>query len=125
MKLFYLFVTAIIVTFGFISLLQFIPFPWFFIALVCMHGGVFLFIFSKKGFKKRGYDVSRFYSLEYKLLALYLPILAAKMMAAFGLFEFSEVLKTSLIAAVTLFSVAVSIINAKKLYNTIKKSETR
>lgn len=123
-KAFYLFVTAIIVTFGFIAFLQFIPFPWFFVALVCMHGGVFLFIISKKRFKIAGFDASRFYSLEYKLLALYLPILAAKLTASFGLFEFNETLKTALIAAVSLFSAAVSIVNAKKLYNKIKKSET-
>ncbi len=122
MKNFHLFISAIAVTFGFIAALQFIPFPWFFAALVCMHGGVFLFIFSKKKFKKNGLDVSRFYSLEYKLLALYLPILTAKLLSALGLFEFDETLKTVLIAIVTAFSVVVSIINAKKLHNEIKKS---
>ena len=123
MKNFYLFISAIAVTFGFIALLQFIPFPWFFVALVCMHGGVFMFIFSKKRFKKSGFDAGRFYSLEYKLLALYLPILAAKLLSSFGLFEFNPTLKTVLIAVVTVFSVIVSIINAKKLYNEIKSSE--
>lgn len=122
MKNFYLFISAVSVTFGFIAALQFIPFPWFFAALVCMHGGVFLFIFSKKRFKKQGLDVSRFYSLEYKLLALYLPILAAKLLSSFRLFEFDSTLKTALIAIVTVFSVIVSIINAKKLYKEIKRS---
>ena len=69
-----------------------------------------------------GIDVSRFYSLEYKLLSLYLPILAAKLLSAFGLFEFNEIPKTALIAVVTVFSVIVSFINAKKLYNEIKRS---
>ena len=122
MKNFYLFISAVAVTFGFIAALQFIPFPWFFAALVCMHGGVFLFIFSKKRFKKQGLDVSRYYSLEYKLLALYLPILAAKLLSAFGLFEFNTTLKTALIAAVTVFSIAVSIFNARKLYKEIKNT---
>lgn len=121
MKNFYLFISAIAVTFGFIALLQFIPFPWFFAALVCMHVGVFLFIFSKKRFKKAGFDVGRYYSVEYKLLALYLPILTAKLLSSFGLFEFNATLKTALIAIVTIFSVIVSIINAKKLYNQIKR----
>lgn len=120
MKNFYIFISAIAVTFGFIALLQFIPFPWFFGALICMHVGVFLFIFSKKRFKADGYDVGRFYSLEYKLLALYLPILAAKLISAFGLFCFDPGLKTVLIAIVTIFSLIISIINAKALYEEIK-----
>ena len=120
MKSFYLFISAIAVTFGFIALLQFIPFPWFFVALVCMHVGVFLFIFSKKQFKKAGYDVGRFYSLEYKLLALYLPILAAKLVSSFGLFYFDPRIKVALIGSVTVFSVIVSVINAKVLYGEIK-----
>jgi hypothetical protein len=87
-----------------------------------MHGGVFLFILSKKKFKAAGIDAARFYSLEYKLLALYLPILAAKLLSSFGLFEFDVTLKTVLIAVVTVFSLAVSTVNAIKLYNAIKKA---
>ncbi|MBQ2862866.1 MAG: hypothetical protein IJE84_01695 [Clostridia bacterium] len=124
MKSFYIFICAVAVTFGFIAMLQFVPFPWFFLALVCMHFGVFLFIFSKKRFVREGYDVSSFYSTEYKLLALYLPILAAKLMSSFGLFYFDSTLKTVLIAIVTVFSVIVSAFNAKKLYNKIKDQES-
>ena len=120
MKNFALFVSAVCVTFGFIALLQIIPFPWFFLALLLMHFGVFLFIFSKKCFKAEGYDVARFYSIEYKLLALYLPILALKLMSSFGILHFDDTLKAVLIIAVTLFSVVVSIHNATKLYKYIK-----
>ena len=123
MKHFYIFIAAQVITFGFIAALQFIPFPWFFAALVCMHVGVFLFILSKKKFKRDGYDVGRFYSLEYKLLALYLPILAAKLLSSFGLFTFDNTLKTALIAAVTILSVIVSAINSIRLYKELKTAD--
>ena len=119
---FKLFIAAQIITFGFIAALQFIPFPWFFIALLCMHGGVFLFIFSKKRFAKLGYDVKKFYSLEYKLLALYLPVLLAKLLSSFGLFTFDPTLKSVLIIAITAFSAVVSAINSTKLYKSIKRT---
>lgn len=119
---FKLFIAAEIVTFGFIAALQFIPFPWFFIALLCMHCGVFLFIFSKKRFTKLGYDVKSFYSLEYKLLALYLPVLLAKLLSSFGLFTFDPTLKSVLIIAITAFSAVMSVINSTKLYKSIKRT---
>ena len=121
MKNFYLFLSAIAVTFGFIAALQFISFPWFFAALLAMHCGVFLFIFSKKRFQKAGYDVKRFYSLEYKLLALYLPILGLKVLSAFEILYFDPTLKAVLILAVTAFSLVVSGYNAKKLYHYLQK----
>lgn len=114
---FYLFIAAIVTTFGLIAALQFTPFPWFFLVLIAMHGGVVLFIVSKKRFQKAGYDVKRFYSLEYKLLALYLPILALKVLSSFGILQFDETIKTVLIFAVTVFSLIVSTVNAKKMYN--------
>ena len=121
MKNFYIFISAVAVTFGFIAMLQFVPFPWFFLALAIMHFGVFLFIYSKKRFIRSGYDVRSFYSLEYKLLALYLPILLAKLLASFGVIPFPSPLKTTLIIVVTLFSAAVSIVNSAKLYKSIKE----
>lgn len=120
MKNFYLFLAAIAVTFGFIAALQFIAFPWFFLALLCMHVGVFLFIFSKKRFQKAGFQVKKFYSLEYKLLALYLPILALKVLSSLEILHFDEMLKTVLILIVTVFSLVVSAVNAKNLYCYLK-----
>ena len=116
MKNYSLFLAAIAVTFGFIAALQFIAFPWFFLALLCMHVGVFLFIFSKKRFQKEGFEVKKFYSLEYKLLALYLPILALKVLSSLEVLHFDPTLKTALILIVTVFSLVVSAVNAVKLY---------
>ena len=46
-----MFIAAIAMTFSLIAMLQFVEIPWFFMVLLAMHGGVFLFIFSKKRFK--------------------------------------------------------------------------
>ena len=121
MKNSYIFISAIAVTFGFIATLQFIGFPWFFAALLAMHFGVFLFIFSKKRFQKAGFEVKKFYSLEYKLLALYLPILALKVLSALDVLHFDPTLKVVLILAVTLFSLVVSAANAVKLHRYLKE----
>ena len=119
-KSFCMFIAAIALTFGFIAMLQFVKAPWFFLVLLAMHGGVFLFIFSKKRFKAQGYVVARFYSLEYKLLALYLPVLALKVLSSLEILRFDGTLKTILILAITLFSLIVSTVNIMKLYKHLK-----
>mgnify|MGYP003306336673 CR=1 FL=1 len=119
-KNFYLFTAAIVLTFGLIATLQFVEVPWFFLVLLAMHGGVFLFIFSKKRFKAQGCDVTRFYSLEYKLLALYLPILALKVLSSLNVLHFDATLKTVLILSVTILSLIVSAGNTAKMYKYLK-----
>lgn len=119
-KNFYLFLAAIGLTFSLIAMLQFVEVPWFFLVLLAMHGGVFLFIFSKKRFKKQGYDVGRFYSLEYKLLALYLPVLGLKVLSSLEVLQFDATLKTVLILGITVFSLIVSAVNAGKLHKYLK-----
>ena len=114
-KNFYMFLAAIAATFTLIATLQFVELPWFFLVLIAMHGGVFLFIFSKKRFIKQGYDVGRFYALEYMLLALYLPVLALKVLSSIGVLHFNDTLKTVLILAITGFSLVVSAVNAIKM----------
>ena len=116
MKHFYLFIAAVVVTFGLIAALQFVEVPWFFLVLLAMHGGVFLFIFSKKRLKAQGYEVARFYSREYVLLALYLPVLALKVLSSLGVLHFDATLKTVLILGITAFSLIVSAVNAVKMH---------
>ena len=115
-----LFVAAVVLTFSLIAMLQFVEIPWFFLVLLAMHCGVFLFIFSKRRFKAQGYDVSRFYSFEYKLLALYLPVLALKILSSMNMVPFDATLKTVLILTITLFSVIASVGNAVKMYRHLK-----
>lgn len=121
-KNFYMFIAAIAMTFSLIAMLQFVEIPWFFMVLLAMHGGVFLFIFSKKRFKAQGYDVARFYSLEYKLLALYLPVLALKVLSSLGVLQFDAMLKTVLILVITIFSLIVSVVNAVKMHKHLKNA---
>ena len=121
MKNFYLFIVAIVLTFSCIAVLQFVEVPVFFLVLLAMHGGVFLFIFSKKRFRTQGYEVGGFYKLEYKLLALYLPILGLKVLSALEILRFDAMLKTGLIFAITVFSMIVSAWNAGKLYRYLKE----
>ena len=119
-KNFYLFIAAIALTFGFIAVLQFVEVPWLFLVLLAMHGGVFLMIFSKKRFKAQGYDIARFYALEYKLLALFLPVLALKVLSSLNILRFDATLKTVLILVITVFSVIASTVNAVKMYKYLK-----
>lgn len=120
MKNYYLFIAAIVLTFGFIAALQFVEVPWFFLVLLAMHGGVFLFIISKKRFMAQGYEIARFYTLEYKLLALYLPVLALKVLSSLNILRFDASLKTVLILAITAFSMIASVVNAVKMHRYLK-----
>lgn len=70
-----LFILAALFTFGFITLLQFAPMPWFFLVLVAMHIGIALFIISKRSFKKFDLEVSQFYKTQYLLLLPYLLVM--------------------------------------------------
>lgn len=70
-----LFALAALFTFGFITLLQFAPMPWFFLVLVAMHGGIALFIISKRMFRSQDITVSRFYRTQYLLLIPYLLVM--------------------------------------------------
>ena len=121
MKSFYLFVLSNLVTFTLIATLQFVEFPWFFLVLAAMHMGVFLFIASKRGFKKQGIDVKREYLTQDILLALYLPILGAKLMSRFGWIVFPETLKMILVLSLTGVSYVVTVFSAVSLYKKIGK----
>ena len=54
-------------------------------------------------------------------MALYLPILALKVLSALDVLHFDPTLKVVLILAVTLFSLAVSAANAVKLHRDLKE----
>ncbi len=120
---FLLFLSAVAVTFSLIAALQFTPMPWFFLVLLGMHGGVFLFIFSKRRFRRAGYAVGKYYKREYILLALYLPVLVAKLLSGIGLFPFDPTLKTVIVLAVTALSFVLSAVNAALFYReTLRKN---
>jgi hypothetical protein len=103
-------------------MLQFVPSPYFFLVLLAMHMGVFLFIFSKRSFKKLGVDVKREYLIQDILLALYLPILAAKLMAGFGWISFPAEIKTILVLSLTGISYILTACNSVCLYKKLHKA---
>ena len=70
-----LFITAAIVTFGCITVMQFLEKPWFFVALAAMHGGIALFVVSKHALKHAGFDLMRYFKREYVLLLPFLLIM--------------------------------------------------
>lgn len=70
-----LFFTASVVTFGCITIMQFLEKPWFFAALVAMHGGIALFVVSKRTFKRDGFNLVRYFKTEYALLLPFLFIM--------------------------------------------------
>ena len=121
MKYFYLFILSNLITFSLIATLQFVDFPFFFLVLVAMHMGVILFILSKRGFKRLELDVKREYLVQDVLLALYLPILGAKLMSRFGWIEFPEGLKTTLVLTLTGISYVITLFTAASLYKKLHK----
>ena len=116
-----LFLLAILFTFGFICLLQFVSFPLFFLVLLLMHGGVVLFIVSKKLFKKAGAATFPYYKREYILLALYLPILLYKILGNFGLYTVNIPVKSIVSLCLTGVCLVVSGLNAYAFYKGLSR----
>ncbi len=109
---FILFISAVIITFSLIASLQFTPMPWFFLVLLCMHFGIFLFIFSKRRFRKNGLDVGKYYKREYLLLALYLPVLLAKILQSIGIISFDTKIKALIVLILTAVCLIISAVNS-------------
>lgn len=80
-----LFVVAALFTFGFITLLQFTPVPWFFLVLVLMHAGIFSFILSKRLLKNTGFNTRTYFRRQYLLLLPYVAIMLYTFACRFGL----------------------------------------
>ena len=119
---FFLFLAAVLVTFPLIALLQFVPMPWFFLVLLLMHGGVVLFIVSRRRFLRGGYPVIQNYRFEYILLALYLPILLLKLLAGFGILTFDPYVKTLAVLILTAVCLIASAVNAVFLFRRCKRT---
>ncbi|MBP3437054.1 MAG: hypothetical protein J6K61_03990 [Clostridia bacterium] len=119
---FTLFLLAILVTFSMLALLQLVSSLLFVIVLLLMHGGVVLFIVSKKRFQRASVAVKPFYKREYIMLALYLPILAYKILGKLGLYTVNECLKMWVVLVLTGLCLVGSAINALYLFRHLKKS---
>lgn len=114
---FILFILGEVFAFGFICLMQFIDvrtqFLTFVLVLIGMHGGIILLLLSKKLFTTEYDDnLKKYYSVEYILLALYLPVLLLKILGV----TFSYPTKLVVIFSITAVAVIISIINNVRLY---------
>ena len=112
------FILGIVFTFSFITLLQFFSGFAFVRCLILMHVGIFFFILSKRGFKKQGMDVSKYYKREYICLFPYLAIMLYKILTTLKIVPMMEPLKITVSLTITVIAVLVSIFNVRELLHT-------
>lgn len=119
-----LFALGALFTFGFITLLQFMPMPWFFIALVAMHCGIALFIISKRLFKRYSYIVARYYRLEYFMLIPYLMIMAYAFASKAGIVPLFETEKILVTTAYTIVCFIMTLWNFMRMRKDVLNQQT-
>jgi hypothetical protein len=134
-KKFALFILAQVVTFGFITLLQFQSpkenLVAFILVLLAMHGGIAVFIVSKRLFKKAGIELKKFYGREYYFLLWYLPALFAKLFLplmtklTFAGDSLEYMFKLGFVVAITLVFAAESVFNDVRLYKFLSKENIK
>lgn len=110
-----LFLTAAIVTFGCITMLQFLEKPWFFAALVAMHGGIALFVASKRTLKRGGFSLMGYYKAEYLMLVPFLFIMFYSLAGKAGLAPPFGSAKASLTLVYALVCFAVTFWNFRHM----------
>lgn len=124
-RLFWLFCLAEIIVFSFITTLQFVEDWLFVLALVLMHGGIIIFIVTKKKYHQIGINVQKYYYRTYAILAMYLPILFTKLIYRFLDQPLKEDVITIVTMLITVVAVGIASVNswylAKKLIKEMKK----
>lgn len=117
---FTLFILAELITFGMITLLQFLDNWLFILTLITMHGGILLFIVSKKKFLKEAVPVKPYFRIAYLLLALYLPVLITKLVMAILKTDAAEGILQLIVIIITAVAVLVSIVNTVALAKNLR-----
>ena len=118
-----LFALAALLTFGFITLLQFTPMPWFFGALIAMHCGIALFIISKRLFKNCTYIVARYYRFEYLMLVPYLLIMAYAFASKAGIVALFETEKSIITIVYTIFCFIMTAWNFQRMRKDVRNQQ--
>jgi hypothetical protein len=116
-----LFVFAQILTFGFITLLQFVEGVYFVLTLILMHVGIVTFILARKQFKRQCLDVSNHFKIAYFFLALYLPVLIYKLMSLIFLFTQNDILVMTYVLSLTGLAVIAGLLNTLILIRNVKQ----
>jgi hypothetical protein len=115
-------VFAKIVTFGNITLLQFVDFPLFLFVLLLMHGGIVGFIIQRKRFVKAGLAVRPYFHRTYLLLALFLPILGYSLGALIFGYPVDEPAKQIVVLVLAGIAIIASLFNTLSLRAFLQKS---
>jgi hypothetical protein len=96
-------------TLAMLFLLQIIDMPWFFLVLVLMHGGIVGLILLKKRYKSL--NITFYYRNIYITFALFIPILAYKLIAAIFSFEENHDLVRYVSIAIIMIALMVGAVN--------------
>lgn len=110
-----LFLAAAIVTFGCLVIMQFLERPWFFVALVAMHGGIAMFIVSRKTFKSRGFDMQSYFRMEYIMLLPFLLLMFYTFASNAGLAEPLNSAKGSMVSVYSIICFAITFWNFRHM----------
>ena len=112
---FTLYILGQVITVTFLTLLQMTPTVYFIPFLLLMHVGILLFILSKKQFIKKSIEIKPFYTRNYVLYALYIPIFAYKLPSTWFAYDYNVTLVRVWTLAVTTLVVMASVINTLKM----------
>ena len=112
---FALFVTALVVTFGCITAVSLTRPPLMFVLLVAMHGGIALFVVSKRRFRRAGADVAGVYAREYVMLVPYLLVMAYSFALRAGVVPDLGLIKNVGVLTWTALAAVLSVNNAQQL----------
>lgn len=110
-----LFLTAATVTFGCLTVMQFLEKPWFFAALVAMHAGIALFVVSKRALRKQELDLTRYFKSEYAMLLPFLLIMAYSLISRTGALPPFGSAKASITLVYALICFAVTFWNFRRM----------
>lgn len=112
---FALFLAASLITFGCLMALQFLEKPWFFMALVAMHGGIALFVISKRTLCKQGFNLKRYFKMEYAMLLPFLLIMIYSLLSKAGALPPFGTAKASITLVYALICFAVAFWNFRRM----------
>ena len=110
-----LFLTAAIVTFGCLTVMQFLEKPWFFVALVAMHAGIALFVLSKRTLRRQELELARYFKSEYAMLLPFLPIMAYSLISRTGVLPPFGSAKASITLVYALICFAATFWNFRRM----------
>lgn len=110
-----LFLAAASVTFGCLTVMQFLEKPWFFVALAAMHAGIALFVVSKRALRKQGFDLGRRFKSEYAMLLPFLLIMAYSLISKTGALPPFGSAKASITLVYALLCFAVTFWNFRRM----------